>query len=205
MSDAGGQRLVYRPLMSRIAAAGYAVFALWWAVDDLRTGDEARIAVVGPVLLALGAAVYGLFWRPAVVIDDEGVELLNIVRNVRVPWALLEGVETKFALTLLVGERQYRSWAAGAPGRPAPLGPHVPGRREAAREHHPTGEAAAVRSSRSLRGDSGAAAFMIEQRWEQRRYEPTPGDPAVAVGWHWIWPTVAAAAALAAWLTTQLT
>lgn len=204
MSDAGDQRLVYRPLMSRVASAGYAVFALWWAVDDLRTGDEARIAVVGPVLLALGAVVYGLFWRPAVVVDDEAVELLNIVRNVRVPWTLLEGVETRFALTLLVGERQYRSWAAGAPGRPAPMGQHGAGRREAARDHHPTGESPAVRSSRSLRGDSGAAAFMVEQRWEQRRHQPTTGSPAVQVGWHWPWPAVAALAALAAWLTTQL-
>jgi len=107
--------MVYRPLLARICAAGYAAFALWWAVDDLRTGDEERIAVVGPVLLALGAVVYGMFWRPAVVVDDGGVELRNIVRDVRVPWPLLEGVATQYALTLVVGERSYRSWAAGAP------------------------------------------------------------------------------------------
>jgi hypothetical protein len=204
MSDAGGQRVVYRPLMARVAAAGYAGFALWWAVDDLRTGDEARISVVGPVLLALGAVVYGLFWRPAVVIDDEGVELRNILRDLRVPWALLEGVETKFALTLVVGERRYQSWAAAAPGRPAPLAPHPAANREAARDHHPTGDAAAVRSSRSLRGDSGAAAFMVERRWEERRDLPVSGNPAVTVRWHWAWPAAAAVAALAAWAAAQL-
>ena len=203
MSDTGDQRLVYRPLMSRIAAAGYAAFALWWAVDDLRTGDEARIAVVGPVLLALGAVVYGLFWRPAVVVDDEGVELRNILRDVRVPWSLLEGVGTKYALTLSVGERTYRSWAAGAPGRPAPLA-HGVREQAAARDHHPTGDAAAVRSSRSLRGDSGAAAFMVEQRWEQRRHLVPSGEGAAAGGavsvrWQWDWPVVAAGAALVAW------
>ena len=198
MSDAG-RRLVYRPLVSRIATAGYAAFALWWAVDDLVTGDGRRIAVAGPVMLAIGAAAYGLFWRPAVVIDDEGVELRNIVRNVRVPWALLEGVETKYALTLFVGERRFRSWAAGAPGRPAPLAQPSAIERSVAREHHPTGDAAAVRSSRSLRGDSGAAAFMVEQRWEERRHLPAPADAAVSVRWEWIWPAATVAAALAAW------
>ena len=199
MGDVGGQRLVYRPLLSRVAAAGYAVFALWWAVDDLRTGDEARIAVVGPVLLALAAVVYGVFWRPAVVVDDDGVELRNVVRDVRVPWSLLAGVETKYALTLLVGERPYRSWAAAAPGRPAPLAT-----RGTAREHHPTGDAVAVRSSRSLRGDSGAAAFMVEQRWEQRRALPAPGA-SVTVRYEWAWPAVALAAGALSWLAALLT
>jgi hypothetical protein len=205
MSDAGGQRLVYRPLMSRIAAAGYAVFALWWAVDDVWTGDEARIVVAGPVLLAVAAVVYGVFWRPAVVVDDEGVELRNIVRDVRVPWALLEGVETKYALTLLVGERTYRSWAAGAPGRPAPLAQRIARAPEAARDHHPTGDAAAVRSSRSLRGDSGAAAFMVEQRWEQRRQLAPPEGAAVTSRWQWDWPAAALAAAVVAWVAALLT
>jgi hypothetical protein len=199
MSDGLGQRMVYRPLLSRISAAGYAVFALWWAVDDLRTGDVERIAVVGPVLLALGAVVYGVFWRPAVVVDDTGVELRNIVRDIRVPWPVLAAVETKYALTLVVGERSYRSWAAGAPGRPAPLA-----HRASARDHHPTGDASTVQSSRSLRGDSGAAAFMVEQRWEQRRSDPLPEGAGVTVRYQWAWPSVAAGAALAGWLAALL-
>jgi hypothetical protein len=116
-----------------------------------------------------------------------------------VPWPLLEGVATKYALTLVVGELSYRSWAAGAPGRPAPLAG-----RGTARDHHPTGDAAAVQSSRSLRGDSGAAAFMVEQRWEQRREDPLSEGAAVAVRYQWDWPAVAAGAALAAWLVAAL-
>jgi hypothetical protein len=194
MSDTDGSRLTYRPLMSRIAVAGYVLFALWWAADDVWTGDGDRIAVTGPVLVAFGAAGYGLFWRPAVVVDDRGVELRNIVRDVHVPWGLLTGVDTKYALTLHVGERKYRSWAAGAPGRPAALS--APG---TTRDHDATGAGGPVRSSRSLRGDSGAAAFMVEQRWERRREGAAEDGARVTTRWHWLWPAVTAAAALVAW------
>jgi hypothetical protein len=125
---------------------------------------------------------------------------------VHVPWAVLELVETRYALTLHVGEARYRSWAAGAPGRPLP----VPGKAAApggtlrARDHDPTGEAEAVRASRSLRGDSGAAAFMVERRWEQRRALPAAGDEAVTVRWVWHWPVVTVVAIVVAVAAARL-
>jgi hypothetical protein len=116
VSDGASMRLVYRPTVSRVSVAAFGLFALWWAIDDIVTGDSRRIVVAGPVLLAVGIALWGIFWRPAVIVDDAGVSLLNIVRDVRVPWSVLELVETRYALTLHVGERRFRSWAAGAPG-----------------------------------------------------------------------------------------
>jgi len=47
-----------------------------------------------------------------------------------------------------------------------------------------------IRSSRSLRADSGATAFMIETRWEQRRRLPWDG-PAVETRWVLVWPALA--------------
>ena len=193
MSDSGGPRMVYRPVVSRIALVGYVVFALWWAVDDVLTGDTRRVTLVGPILVAVGALLWGVFWRPAVVVDDDGVELLNVVRDVHVPWPVLEGLDTRFALTLHVGDRRYRSWAAGAPGRPAPLAQHG-----TPRDHVATGDDSAVRSSRSLRADSGAAAFMVEQRWEQRRSATATGDERVRTTWFWPWPAVSVVSTLAA-------
>jgi hypothetical protein len=183
--------MVYRPLTSRVVVAAYAGFALWWVVDDLLTGDAGKLAVAAPVMVAVGVALWGVFWRPAVVVDDDAVELLNILRDVRVPWPALEAVDTQYALTLHVGERRYRSWAAAAPGRPLA---HQPRGREDAE----AAEAAPrVRSSRSLHGDSGAAAFVIEQRWERRR--DAGGEAEVTTRWVWHWPAVAVAAALVAW------
>jgi hypothetical protein len=190
--------MVYRPVVSRVAAVGYALFALWWAVDDVLTGDTRRMMLVGPILVAVGALLWGVFWRPAVVVDDDGVELRNVVRDVHVPWRVLESLDTRYALTLHVGRRRYRSWAAGAPGRPAPLS-----HSGAARDHAPTGGDGALRSSRSLRADSGAAAFMVEQRWEQRRTAPSTGEERVTTRWSWPWPALAAAAVLSSLLVTM--
>jgi hypothetical protein len=225
VSATTGQRLVYRPTVSRVSVVGFVLFALWWAVDDLVTGDGGNLPVTGPVLLAIGIALWGVFWRPAVIVDDTGVDLLNVVRDVHVPWRVLELVETRYALTLHVGERRYRSWAAGAPGRPVP----VPARaasgsspdKAGAREHVATGDAEAVRASRSLRGDSGAAAFMVEQRWEaQRSRKPAPAGPApaaadgaaaaaadrqVRVRWVWHWPVAVVVALVAAVVAASVT
>ena len=66
-----------------------------------------------------------------------------------------------------------------------------------ARDHVAAGEDSAVQSSRSLRADSGAAAFMVEQRWEQRRTAPATGEERVTTRWAWPWPALAAVAGLA--------
>jgi hypothetical protein len=217
VSGSGELRLVYRPTTSRVAVAGFAGFALWWIVDDLLTGDAGRMVVAAPVLLAIGIALWGIFWRPAVIVDNAGVSLLNIVRDVDVPWSLLELVETRYALTLHVGERRYRSWAAGAPGRPLPgrsAVSRMPEEKTVAREHDVTGEAEAIRSSRSLRGDSGAAAFMVEQRWQQHRNlrrgsaaeaDPAAADQRVRVTWAWQWPAATALLLLTATIAAALT
>jgi hypothetical protein len=190
-----GRRLVYQPVWSRIGAAGYGVFALWWVVEAVAKGRAESVAVVAPVLLAFGAVVYAVFWRPAVIVDDAAAELRNVVRSVRVPWGSLEGIETRFALTLLVGDREYRSWAAAAPGRPSLVA--RPGPDDAAAGTPvSTASGSGPRSSRSLRADSGAAAFMVEQRWVERREEASGGD--VQVSWARAWPAVTALATVAA-------
>jgi hypothetical protein len=162
------------------------------------TGDTDQLAVAVPVMVAVGAALWGVFWRPAVVAGDGGVELLNVVRDVRVPWPLLDELDTRYALTLHVGERRYRSWAAGAPGRPM-----APGRHEPARDHKAVDDDDPVRSSRSLRADSGAAAFMVERRWERARATRATGGEQVTTRWVWHWPLVSAVASAAAWLASS--
>ena len=179
-TTAAGDRLVYRPLSGRIGAACFALLALWWAVA-LVLGGHPRQALIGvPLLAAAVAAVWAVFWRPAVVVDDDAVLLLNPVRDVRVPWPALEDVDTRFALTLTASGRRYQSWAAAAPGRglglsrgPADRGPVLPAGAGAGGVKH--------RPSRALTSHSGAAAFMVEQRWEARRDAGAPGDVPAAV------------------------
>jgi hypothetical protein len=200
-------RHVYRPAMVRIAAGVYAAFAGWWLVSAVFTpslrGDAPVLALA---LLAGGALVYALFWRPAVIVDDDGVELRNVLRDVRVPWAALQDVDTKYTLTLHVGGRRYQSWAASARGWSGvfrgPAQGVAPGR-------SPDPQALpgqpSTRSSRDLRADSGAAAFLIEQRWAgwrdalgpgAQQNPPEPGP--VVVRWNVAAPAVLIAGAVLA-------
>ncbi len=170
---------VYRPVLSRVLAAVYLAIAVYWLGAVLLGPRPGDALVVGPALLAVGALVYALLWRPAVVVDLEGVRLVNLVRDVRVPWPALEGVETRYALTLLTAGRSYQSWAAAAAGRPQRS--VLLGRRDEAAErvHHrlpdPRWQPSALtsdRASRDLGTDSGAAAFLVEQAWAAWRERP---------------------------------
>jgi hypothetical protein len=111
-------RLVYRPIAGRVLTGCFAGFAAWWVIAGLVGNARASVSWTGIAwLLAVGAVMYAVLWRPAVVVDAEGVRLLNVLRDVRIPWAALESVETRYTLTLITAGRSYASWAAGAPGR----------------------------------------------------------------------------------------
>lgn len=157
-----GDRLVYQPVVSRVLIVVFAAFGVWWDVDLLLARPGVGVLSV-MWLIAACTLLIALFWRPAVIVDGEGAELRNVLRDVRVPWTALEAVETRYALTLVAAGRRYTSWAGAAGGKPSRIRASeapLPGR-----EHEP------LLASRDLRTPSGATAFMVEQRWELWRTE----------------------------------
>jgi hypothetical protein len=217
-------RLVYQPGYSRVLFGLFVAFALWWVIDEATGPHPARAARTGLWLAAIAAALACLFWRPAVVVDDAGVELHNLVRDVRVPWPALEDLDTRYTLTLQSGGRRYQSWAGAAPGRPSVTRRLISGRAgegtgwSGAPDRHDhalpdprwtAAGSAAPASSRDLRADSGATAFMIEQRWQAWRDRAGAGSGAeaergvevaqgVVVRWRPLLPAVSVAAAVLA-------
>lgn len=202
-------RLVYRPLTGTVLVGCYAAFAAWWILAGLTSSRHAGLSWTALAwMLAIGTVLYAAFWRPAVIVDDDGVLLCNVVRDVRVPWAALEGVETQYALTLVTAQHRYSSWAAGAPGRRNALARTGHGRgigagvgdtaraavdveaRHLPRKEWMPGGMEPNRSSRDLRTDSGAAAFMVEQAWMGWRDDPRAREaaggpvPPVPVSWN---------------------
>ncbi|HEX2809651.1 MAG TPA: PH domain-containing protein, partial [Kineosporiaceae bacterium] len=218
-----GGRLVYQPGYSRVLLGIFVAFGLWWVIDEAMGSHPARAVVTGLWLVAIAAALACMFWRPAVVVDDAGVELRNLVRDVRVPWPALEALDTRYALTLHSRGRRYQSWAGAAPGRPSVTSRLISGQAADAvaefgapdrRDHvlpDPRWTAGGgASSSRDLRADSGATAFMIEQRWQAWRDQAGPSpevDAArheVVVRWRPVLPAVSAAAALLAVVLSPL-
>ena len=62
------------------------------------------------VLFAL-ALVWSVFVRPAVLLDDGGVTVRNLVRDVHIPWVELTDVESRWNLKVFAGDRGYTAWA----------------------------------------------------------------------------------------------
>jgi hypothetical protein len=195
-------RLVYRPTLTRVLAGCYLVFGVWLLVSVAAVDGATATARTLGWLVAVGVVVHAILWRPAVIVDEGGVELVNLVRTVHVPWAALEAVDTRFALTLTADGRRYASWAASAPGRtgsalrPPGAWRASPGQaRGAGPQVLPDprwlpGVVGAGRASRDLRSGSGAAAFMVEHGWAGWRDRPPAqrlaeqeAGPVVAVRW----------------------
>jgi Bacterial PH domain len=94
-----------------------ALAAVSAAVGLLMLGFLARDWADNPQPLFLAWVFLGLtfawsvFVRPAVVLDDEGVTVRNVVRDAHIPWGKVTYVESRWNLKVFVGDRGYTAWA----------------------------------------------------------------------------------------------
>jgi len=106
-----------------------------------------------------GAGAFGsylLFLKPYVLIFDEGIKIVNPTKEITVTWDLVEEIETKYSMSILVDGQTFYAWAA-----PAPSGRH-------SRRMHKTdllpGADAPRRVGDSLKSDSGVCAHIAKLR-----------------------------------------
>lgn len=142
-----------------------------WALIIFFTGFILQTIVYGGDIVqtvgicgagALGS--YMLFLKPYVLIFDEGLKIVNPTKEITATWDLVEEIETKYSMSILVGDNTYYAWAA-----PAPSGRH------SRRMHHTDllpGADAPRRVGDSLKSDSGVCAYMANIRRKDFR----PGE-----------------------------
>ena len=141
--------------------------------------DGGRARLLG--LLGAVAAVAALGWRPAVVVDDEALTLVNPLRTVRLPWSAVQDVTMGWVLTVTADGVRHRAWAVPGPGSMA-----APYERRWTEEStlERLAPAAVDRAGGAGLGavGLGAASTVVAQRWAQRRDLPVPdGAPGVRV------------------------
>ncbi|WFR68366.1 PH domain-containing protein [Curtobacterium flaccumfaciens] len=106
--------------------------ALWLIVALLFVTTVLNDTTWADRALALVPTAFGVLlgwvalWRPQLTVDDDGIEVVNVFHTVRVPWAALVHVDTRFALTLVTPRRKIAVWAA--PLRVEPVSPWPAGR-----------------------------------------------------------------------------
>ncbi|MCZ2404510.1 PH domain-containing protein [Paenarthrobacter sp. Z7-10] len=196
---------VFRPRTSKVLAL------LLWVLAGVAVASSAGAGRAGwsgvPLALTVAFAGYWLFWLPKVKIDDDGVTLVNPVRTIRVPWAALITVDTKFALRLVTPHGSFTAWAAPAPGvmgsyraKPADV-QGLPG--------STYGPAGSMRPGDLRNSDSGAAAYLVRTRWsgmvEAGRIDvELTENAAINIDRHWLLLGIAGVLALAVVLTILL-
>jgi hypothetical protein len=143
---------------------------------------------VAPFLAMVAGACWAVFWRPHVAVDDSGVELVNILRTIRLPWPSIRDVDTKWTLTLDTAYGRFSAWAAPAPGAAHLMRTDV--RRDVKEARRSWGEdAEAVRPGDLPSAASGSAALVIRERWQRLRDAGYLDDPRLEferapIRWH---------------------
>jgi hypothetical protein len=160
-----------------LVVASLAILGLLWGLPD--NGWEGAASVI-PLVLLLIFSAWAAFVRPAVKVDQEGVELVNVLRTHKISWGAIERIDTRWALALFTKQGRYSAWAAPAPGRHAGLlanreqGEHLP---------ESTYLAGTIRPGDLINTDSGAAAALIRRMWDEKKHLALPAT--VKTKWHW--------------------
>jgi hypothetical protein len=161
-------------------------FAIFWAVltvvafvDALRRGELEQILLVGALLTIAGVVVYAAGFRTGVIVDDDGILLRNLVRDIYLPWSAVTDVDREWVLSVHAADSRYVAWAVSArnsartsraPGSEAGLLPGV-GMPRIGVEVPPDPAAA-----------PGRASEEVLDRWMRRRHR-VPAAP-VTVTYH---------------------
>jgi hypothetical protein len=141
---------------------GSAIFSGWMLIVFF-AGFIIQAIVYGGNIIATTAicsagilASYLLFLKPYVLIFDEGIKIVNPTKEITASWDLVEEIETKYSMSIIVDGQTFYAWAAPAPSRGH------------SRRLHKTdllpGADAPRRLGDSPRSDSGACAYIAKLR-----------------------------------------
>jgi Bacterial PH domain len=159
-------RQVFRPTLARLLSA---VIAAICAIGPVLVGIETGLSGLlrsAPWFVLVGGSCWALFWRPCVIVDDSGVQVVNVFRTIHLPWPSINAVDTKWALRLYTAYGRYTAWAAPAPSVHEVL---RASHQDAAHLPDDTYAADGIRLGDLPTSPSGNAALMIRRRWQELR------------------------------------
>ncbi|MBM9476947.1 PH domain-containing protein [Nakamurella flavida] len=192
---------VQRPTGGRVLAVSVWVICAAGAVALAVSQGPGVLVGSGAWLLLPAVAVWAVFYRPGVAVDDGGVELVNVLRTVRLPWPSIQRVDTRWSLTLHTAYGKFSAWAAPAPGR------YAARRDQRRRGGRASADEGGIRLGDLPDSESGAAAESIRRRWEALRDAGHLDDPRLEFDrapTRWHLGTILALVALLVWALLNL-
>ena len=195
--SASAQRSTRRARTYR-SASGRPVAAVVWAGSAgtlcwlAASGETQAVMDAAPWLVLVSWFIYVGQWRPCLRADNDGFELVNGLRDHRIPFDTVEDVEVRYAVSVRAAGKKYVSW--GAPTPPSSFGPgfeHVSDLKSRPHSILPGNERISQKETKTGR-DAIVAA------WQNARTTATKG-PTGAVISSWHLPTVIVGGVAVAW------
>ncbi|WP_079315973.1 PH domain-containing protein [Microbispora sp. GKU 823] len=93
------------------------LFAAWNVWDLTAHGRMPSALIAGAVLGVITALVFVMALRPAVVVEEGGVRVRNVLRNAYVPWNGVDDVSVTNAIVIESGDTTVRCWTPQATAR----------------------------------------------------------------------------------------
>ncbi len=178
-------RVVLRPSGVRVLAAVTWLLVLVYLALTVTSGVQ-QLLLFSPTAALVCFLVYALFWRPRLVVDADGVTLVNVLRDVRIPFSRIRSVQTRYTMTVETEEGEFASWSAPAPGRTSAMSLS---RREASGANLMGADLSqGISASTAPNTDSGSAALLVRHRWQvwgERSRAGAP-DERVSSTWNWL-------------------
>jgi hypothetical protein len=113
----GAQPRSYRSRSARPLAAGLWLGAACLMAWMLIAGETRTALTASPWLVLASWTVYIAQWRPCLRVDGSGFEIVNGLRDHRIPFETVEDVEVRRSVVIRASGRKYAS--GGAPGTPS--------------------------------------------------------------------------------------
>ncbi|MDP3890346.1 PH domain-containing protein [Nocardioides sp.] len=159
---------VYRSGTARVLGAASVVVAVSAIATVLVYGTAANpVRYLAPFAM-VGTLGWLAYWRPRVVLDEQGVSLHNVFREVMVPWPAVRDVHSRYGLRLDTAYGDFNAWAVPAPvGRARARGTEteaaamVRQRLERLRAHNELGVGPGGSDEPQVRVDAAALAVVI--------------------------------------------
>jgi hypothetical protein len=174
----------YRPVFGLVLTGFVVALCLVGVWNLVSVRDWSGLArAIWPLLFA-ATLVAALFWRPRIVMTDDGVTVVNVFRTFTVPWEAIERIDTRYAATLYTSAHRIAVWAAPSPGI---RGATAISKRDVSNLAESSyGPERTVRPGDAVSSPSGQVAFVLRQHWERFRDDDAPAaeGPPVLVKTH---------------------
>ncbi|AIY03417.1 hypothetical protein ART_3818 [Arthrobacter sp. PAMC 25486] len=158
---------------TRVLAVAAWAFCAFFTVNLLMTGSPASIWAFLPWLLLTAWGVHVLLWRPRLLINQDGVRVVNILREHTVPFSELTALRVLHTVSFDTSAGLIPSWGAPGSGR---LGPKMQSTPDGSRT------VAALPHSQIVVQSAWDAWERAQHQPKHDAGAPSPGQPASQPG-----------------------